>query len=176
MLQADDPGTKAALRSYRQAAAAILDPAGRHIDPLDSERSDNIQLSTACDPRTGQHLTALGTKIGWTSGGALGVVELSVVSPDKDDPGRAYVNHTGWTDYPGRLPAGVVRARVTDYVEGGGGHAVVATRTDGLEVGVDAAGVWGNNVAPGSPVATSLPSVEDLLALAASPFLVLPAD
>jgi hypothetical protein len=169
------PEVTAALAAYHDAAAAILDPSGAHLDSAENERSGNVQSGGSCDPKTGAyHLTALGTKIGWTAGGALGVVQIEVDAPHQDQQPQVVLGHDGWRPYEGQLPAGVRQARVTDYSEDGGGHAVVVERTDGLTVAVDTSGVWGNNVPPGSSSATDLPTVDDLLALAASPQLTLP--
>ena len=168
------PEVTAALGVYRNAASAILDPSGTHLDPADGERSDNIQSGFGCDPKTGEYLTSLGTEIGWTSGGALGVVRIEVVSPHQDQQPQVVLEHDGWHRDTGHLPADVVTARIVSYSEDGGGHAVVVERADGLTVAVDASGVWGNNAPLGSPSATGLPAVADLLTLAASSQLTLP--
>ncbi len=170
-----DPAVAPVLAAYRQAAVQHLDPVGKHLD-LDGEVT-NVQ--TGCDE---DGLVSLGTKLGWESGDALGVVQVEVVSPARRgdtastserlvEPPQIVMGHSRWTAYDGALPAGVRKARVADDADG---HAVVVKRDDGLTVAVDAAGVWGNNAAPGSPSAGDLPSVEQLLALAASPLLVLP--
>lgn len=168
------PRVAAALTAYRNAAAAILDPSGTHLDSADNKRSGGVQTSSYCDPKTGDHLGSLGTSFGWTSGGGLGVVRTEVVSSRQDAKPQIVLDHSGWTAYGRRLPAGVVSARVTHYTEDGGGHAVVVKRADGLTVAVDVSGRWGNNAAPGSPAATDLPTVDELLTLAASARLTLP--
>lgn len=169
------PEATAALAAYREAAASILDPSNAHLDGKDSERSDNVQSGSACDPESGEYLTSLGTSIGWTGGGALGVVQVEVISPQADQMPNIVLGRGGWSPYRGQLPAGVISARIVDYgVDGDGGQAVVVKRTDGLTVAVAASGRWGNNVAPGSPSATDLPAVDQLLTLAASPRLILP--
>ncbi|RNL63104.1 hypothetical protein EFK50_15445 [Nocardioides marmoriginsengisoli] len=169
---AETPEVVAALASYRAAAAAVLDPAGRHLEPVGSERNDNVQAGYDCRAK---ELTSLGTKLGWTTGDALGVVQLEVVAPEHDEKPQIVLAHDGWRPYDGALPAGVRKARVVVYYEDGGGRAVVAERADGLAVAVDAAGVWGNNVVSGTASART-PSVAELLALAASPRLTLPED
>jgi hypothetical protein len=168
------PEATAALTAYRDAAASILDPSNAHLDGKDNKRSDNVQAGFACDPKTGEYLTSIGTSIGWTGGGALGVVQVEVVSPQHDQLPNVALDHDGWSPYKGQLPAGIISARIVDYGVDGGGHAVVVKRTDGLTVAVAASGRWGNNVAPGSPSATDLPAVDQLLTLAASPRLTLP--
>jgi hypothetical protein len=168
------PEANAAMSAYRDAATAILDPSGNHLDSRSNRRSDDVQPGVSCDPRTGDYLTSLGTSIGWTGGGALGVVKLEVASPQQDQKPEIVLDHDGWAKYTAQLPAGVVRARVTTFTEDGGGQAVVVTRTDGLTVAVATSGRWGNNVAPDSPSATDLPTVDRLLALAASPRLTMP--
>lgn len=169
---APSPEIAAALADYRATAAEILDPAGEHLDA--DKRLDNVQTGSYCDPETGLRLTSLSTKIGWKAGPGLGVVQLEAVAPGNDGPPQIVIDHDGWVGYDGQLPEGVASARVTEYAEDGGGHAVVVERTDGLTVAVDAAGVWGNNAAPGSPSATDLPGIDELLTLAASPRLTVP--
>lgn len=154
------------LTSYREAAAAILDPSGSHLDL--GGAIDNVQHG--CDPSTGR-LTSLGTKLAWTSGDALGMVQLEVVSREHSEKPQIVVSHDRWIISREQLPAGVTEARIADYK---GGHAVVVEREDGLSVAVDAAEVWGNNADPGSRPATDLPGIDELLALAASPLLALP--
>ncbi|WP_244929322.1 hypothetical protein [Nocardioides sp. W7] len=170
----NDPQVAAALPAYREAAAAILDPSGEHLDRADRKRSNNVQASSYCDPKTGEHLTRLGTKIGWTGGGALGVIQIEVVTPAHDDEPQTVLNHAGWTAYQGQLPTGVSAAEVASYSNDGGGHAVAVERADGLTVTIDAAATWGNNVAPGSAPATDLPGIDKLVELAASPELTFP--
>lgn len=155
-----------ALSSYRAAAAAILDPSGSHLDL--GREIDNVQ--SGCDPSTGR-LTSLGTKLAWTSGDALGMVQLEVVSREHSEKPQIVISHDRWTISREQLPAGVTEARIADYQ---GGHAVVVEREDGLSVAVDAAEVWGNNAAPGSRPVKDLPGIGELLALAASPLLTLP--
>ncbi|QCX26728.1 hypothetical protein [Nocardioides jishulii] len=169
------PAQKAALAAYRQAAAAILDPSGQHFDHAEIRQGNGIQSKTWCDPVTDEYRAmALGTKIGWREGGALGVVQIEVVSPQDEEGPQALFLHDGWTAYDGELPEGAARARVTSFSESGGGHAVVVDRIDGLVVAVEASGVFGNNAAPGAAAVTRLPAVERLLTLAASSRLTLP--
>lgn len=158
-----------ALAGYREAAAAILDPSRQHLDLADA--ANNIQGGIACKSGSGRYLTELGTRIGWKSGPALGVVRIDVGSPELDQPLQVVGMNTGWSPYRGALPAGVMSARVTESSDG---RAVVVKRNDGLTVAIEAEGVYGNNVAPGSPAATNLPGIDQLLALAASPELTLP--
>ncbi|HXH79835.1 hypothetical protein [Nocardioides sp.] len=169
-----DPEVAAALSAYREAAAATLDPSGAHLDPADNRRSNNIQSSSYCDPETGDHLTSLGTQIGWTGGGALGVIQVEVVSPEQAGDSQTVMRHAGWAAYTGQLPTGVNSVDVTNYSHGGGGHAVIVERADGITVGIDAAAIWGNNAAPGSAPATDLPGIDKLIELAARPELALP--
>jgi len=169
-----EPAITAALTAYREAAGATLDPAGRQLDAPGSRRSDNVRTSIGCDPATGEHLTALGTSIGWTSGGALGVVKVDVAMSEHAEGMPVLTQGGRWDSYDGPLPAGVSRARVDDSRGDGSGRAVVVERADGLTVAVEAAAVWGNNSAPGAAPATDLPGVDDLLAFAASPLLTLP--
>lgn len=166
----------AALDGYRAVMASILDPSGDHIDAATLPRSQNMQTNVLCDQKTGDtQLVMLGTTLGWTAGGALGVVRLQVVAPDSAEKPGIATDYKGWRDAGTRLPAGVDTARVTTYDVDGGGRAVVVARADGLTVAVDAGGRWGNNVGPGSPSATELPSIQDLLRLAASPRLEFPS-
>lgn len=168
------PEVAAAVAAYREAAAATLDPSGEHLDPADSKRPESVQSSSYCDPEVGEQLASLGAKIGWTEDGALGVIQLEVVSPGHDVEPQIVLNHSGWAAYGGRLPTGVSKARVTNYSKDGGGHAVIVERFDGLSVAIDAAATWGNNAAPGSPPTTDLPGVKKLVQLAADPALTLP--
>lgn len=162
----EHPAVKPQLDAYRQAAAAILDPSGKH---LDAEVTD-IQFS--CNVANSR-LARLGTKLGWTSSGALGMVQLEVVSPEYDQKPHIVMNHHRWTVTTANLPAGVTKAWATEYQRG---RAVYVERQDGLTVAVDANGTWGNNVAPGSPPARDLPAIDKLLKLAASMSLTLPKD
>ena len=161
----EDPSVAPVLASYRQAAAALLDPAGRHLQDADTS---NVQYGCSSG-----RLTELGTKLGWRSGSALGLVQLAVVSPKHGDEPQVVLAHDRWTPYDGKVPAGITAARVSDD---DGDLAVVAEREDGLTVAVDTQGVWGNNMPPGSASATDLPGVGELLTLAASPQLTLPED
>ncbi len=172
----NDPKVDAVVSGYRTTAGVILDPSGKHLDPVDSRRSGSIQSGVHCDPQTGYQLTSLGTKIGWTSGGALGMIQIEVVSPEHDEQPQVLITHATWEHWrtTAPLPGGVSNVRVANYVEDGGGRAVVVKRQDGLTVAVDAAGVWGNNAAPGSPPARGLPKIDTLVELAASPELTLP--
>lgn len=157
-----DPALAPALASYRQAVAETLDPSGRHLD----RKVTNVQSSCGEDG-----LVRLGTKLGWRSGDAVGLIQVEIVAPHHEEQPQIVMDHDRWAAYDGVLPAGVHQARVADD---GDGHAVVVERDDGLTVAVGAAGVWGNNAAPGSPSAGDLPTVEEILALAASPSLTLP--
>jgi hypothetical protein len=159
-----DPVIAPALASYRQAAVAILDPAGKHLE----NKITNVQLG-GCD-KSG--LYGLGTELGWRSGDALGDVRVEVArSRVPKHEMEVVMDHEGWTTADLQLPAGVIKVEVADY---DGGHAVFAKRDDGLTVAVDAEGVWGNNMPPGSPPARDLPGIDDLVELAASPLLTLP--
>lgn len=162
----EHPAVAPQLAAYRQAAAAILDPSGTHL------AADVTNIQGGCDPLN-VRLTSLGTKLGWTSSGALGMVQLEVVSPEHFQKPQIVINHDRWTATEENLPAGVTEAWVADYP---GGRAVYVERQDGLTVAVDATGTWGNNVAPGSPPARDLPTIEKLLKLAASESLILPED
>lgn len=171
----NDPEVIAARHGYQQAAVTILDPSGAHID-LDSKfnqiHEGSGSWSWTCDPTTGPRLTGAGIKIGWASGKALGMVEIDVTVSDEAE--KPVLNEGRWSRYQGQLPDGVTKAQIAEYSYDGGGHAVVVKRTDGLTVAVLTAGVWGNNMPPGSPPATDLPGVDKLLTLAASPRLTLP--
>ena len=159
----ENPSVAPVLASYRQAAAAILDPDGRHLQAADAS---NIQYGCRSD-----RLSKLGTKLGWKSGAALGLVQLEAAPRKFGGELQAVLAHSRWTPYDGKVPDGITAARVADYDDG---LAVVAEREDGLTVAVDTQGVWGNNMPPGSAPATDLPGVERLLTLAASPQLTLP--
>ncbi|GAA1836331.1 hypothetical protein GCM10009795_096860 [Nocardioides hankookensis] len=167
------PAEASALTTYREAAAAVLDPSGKHLDRREIKRSESMQPAWTCDPKTGLRLIALGTTIGWRGGGGLGSVRVEVASAEKHEPLQVVLNHSDWVTYRGQLPAGVRSARVANDNEDGG-HAVVAERSDGLTIALEVAGVWSNNVAPGSPAATDLPGIGALLTLAASPQLTFP--
>jgi len=157
-----EPAVARLLADYRSVTAAVLDPAGRHLD----RRVSNVQSSCDGDGR----LTSLGTKLGWKSGRALGMVQIEVGRGPADDF-QIVMGHDRWTADEQSLPAGVVKVRVADDE---GGRAVVVKRADGLTVAVDTAGVWGNNAAPGSPAAGDLPGVGKLVRLAADERLTLP--
>jgi|SRR5664279_2607843 len=160
----ENPAVAPQLAAYQQAAALILDPSGTH---LDSEVS-NVQFG--CNPAN-DRLTSLGTKLGWSSSGALGVVRLEVVTPEQAKASQIIMSHEGWIRTNDNLPTGISKAWVTDYEDG---RAVYVERQDGLTVAVDANGKFGNNVSPGSPSAADLPTDEKLLQLAASTLLGLP--
>lgn len=166
----------AAIAAYQDAAAAILDPSGEHLDAADNQRSGGIQSGSYCDPKTGEHLTSLGTTIGWTSDGALGMIRIEVVSPAHEGQPQILLAHATWEHWRSTepLPGGVINVRVSTYSEDGGGRAIVVERPDGLTVAIDAAGRWGNNAAPGSAPATDLPEIDKLVQLAASPALTIP--
>ncbi|MDT0203303.1 hypothetical protein [Nocardioides sp. AE5] len=170
----DEPEVIAAVVAYHETAVAILDPTGEHLDSVDNERSGNIQAGFHCAPEAGGQLTSLGTKIGWTDGAALGVIEIEVVAPEHAEEPRVVLDHFRWTAYAGDLPAGVRTAHVTTYAANGGGSAVIVERADGLTVAVSTAGVWGNNKPSGSTPATNLPGIDELVELAASPGLTVP--
>ncbi|GAB2458787.1 hypothetical protein GCM10027062_43320 [Nocardioides hungaricus] len=169
----NDPEIIAAQRAYQQAAATILDPTGEHID-LTSKFNKILggDGSWTCDPATGPRLTGTGTKIGWESGDALGLIDVEVALTDEEEKPTSAEER--WSAYEGRLPDGVTKARVAEHGSDGGGNTVVVERTDGLTIAVTTAGTWGNNMPPGSPPATDLPGVDELLTLAASPLLTFP--
>lgn len=163
------PAELAAVKAYHETAVKTLDPSGKHLDPADKAGLETGGGGT-CDPKTGPHGGALGTKIGWNSGGQLGVIEIEVDAPDQHQPGLILT--TGWKPYDGPLPTGIAKAKVVDYsYHGQSGHTVLARRADGSTVVIDANPFWGNNDVPGSPPATGLPGVQKLLELAASPML-----
>ena len=162
--QWEHPAVAPQLAAYRQAAAAILDPFGTHL------AADVTNIQFGCN-MANSRLTSLGTTLGLTSSGALGMVRLEVVSPDHGEKPQIVINHDRWTATEENLPAGVTKAWVADYQ---GGQAVYVKRQDGLTVAVDVTGTWGNNAGPGSPPARDLPTIDKLLMLAASESLTLP--
>lgn len=166
----------ATVTAYHEAAAKILDPSGKHLAAFDNGKQDTGNSgSFTCDPKTGEHPAILDDKIGWKSGGQLGVVEIDVSVPKDNEQPQVAFNYTGWTAYNGPLPAGIAKAKVVNYSYGGQqGHAIWVHRTDGITVAIDSDPFWGNNDAPGSPAATDLPGVQKLLELAASPMLTAP--
>ena len=143
-----------------------MDPSGTHL------AADVTNIQFGCN-MANNLLTSLGTTLGWTNSGALGMVRLEVVSPEHGEKPQIVINHDRWTATEENLPAGVTKAWVAEYQ---GGRAVYVKRQDGLTVAVDAAGTWGNNAAPGSPSARDLPTIDKLLKLAASESLTLPED
>ena len=168
-----DPEIIAAEHVYQQAAATILDPSGKHID-LSQKYNEVVGGggSFSCDPKTGPRLTGAGTKIGWASGDALGLIGIDVALTEEAE--KPLVDEARWSAYNGELPDGVTKARVADHSTDGGGHSVVVERTDGLTVAITTSATWGNNMPPGSAPATDLPGIDKLLELAASPQLTFP--
>lgn len=168
------PEVDAAQRAYGQAAAAILDPSGQHIDLSQPYNEITGSGSFRCDPTTGDlSLGNVGARIGWASGDALGMIVISValteeVEEPEDNGGR-------WSAYDGVLPDGVVRARTADFSTNGG-HSVIVERTDGLTVIVVANGAWPREVPSGAVPATELPGIGKLLELAASPQVTFPGS
>ena len=159
------PDVAAQVVDYRKAAAAILDPSGTHLDAAVT----NLQYG--CNPLNGQ-LATIGTKLGWTNSGALGVVQLEIVSPEHDEKPQIVLGHDHWNPIEKNLPAGLTKASATEYK---GGRAVVVERRNGLTVAIDANGSWGNNAAPKAAPARDLPTIDQLLKLAASESLTLPS-
>jgi hypothetical protein len=158
-------GTAPVLASYRKATTTILDPTGKHLESKTSTWG-NVSCGGHSD------LRGLRADFGWRSGDALGVVQVEAAhSHQPEHEMEVVMDHEGWTTADLQLPAGVTKVEVADYE---GGHAVFAKRDDGLTVAVDAEGVWGNNMPPGSPPARDLPGIDELVKLAASPLLTLP--
>lgn len=168
----NDPEIVAAERAYQQAAVAILDPAGRHVDLTRKHNEVSHGGSWACDPQTGPRLKTTSTYIGWESGDALGSIGIEVSRTD--EPEKPIMNEARWTAYDGTLPNGVTKALFTHQGAVGGVQSLVVERTDGLTIYLTTSGTWGNNMPPGSPLATDLPGIDKLVELAASPELTFP--
>lgn len=150
------PSIATDLVNYRKTAQKVLDPSGQHLDAAVT----NVQYG--CNPSNGQ-LATLGTRLGWTTAGAHGLVTIDVATRDydKEPSEQGSQLHTG-------LPDNVTYAstKQTDN-----GQIVFVKRSDGLTVTVSTNDTWANSDSP----VPDLPSVSSLVELAASPGLTFPS-
>lgn len=160
------PSVSTDLVNYRKAAAAILDPSGKHLDAAIT----NIQYE--CNPSNGR-LVTLGTKLGWTDSDANGVLIIKVASPGYYKEPSAVLNGNRWSQVHSNLPQGVTFASASEQP---GGRAAFVQRSDGLTVMVTTNSSWGADTRPGTAAVLDLPSVDKLIEFAASPVLTFPAS
>lgn len=147
------------VQEFRDVLAKHLDPKGQHLDP----KSTNVQSSGS-----GCGMSALGTKVGWSTPGASGLGMVQVEVSAGDDLTQVHMAHPGWR----RLPVDVDGVTSAEQVEYGGGFAVQVVRDDGLTVAVDANLLFGNNSL--EPIGAFPFDVADLVEAAADPALQLP--
>lgn len=120
------------VQAFRDVLAVHLDPKGEHLEA----KTTSVQSSGS-----GCMLTALGTKVGWTTAGEDGMGLVQVEVSDGSDLTQVRMAHEGWRPLPVDV-AGVSSARQVEY---DGGFAVEVERTDGLTVSIDASLLFGNN-------------------------------
>lgn len=147
------------VQAFRDVLGAHLDPRGEHLD----RKASNVQTSGSdCG------LSALGTKVGWSTPGSSGLGMVQVEVSTGDDLTQVHLAHAGWR----RLPVDVAGIASAEQVQYDGGFAVQVVRDDGLTVAIDADLLFGNNSL--EPVGAFPFDKRDLVEAAADPALRLP--